>query len=110
MKKTRNHYRIQILVEFSAITLLGLLYSAFFLAGNDGLTLRYLDPSMRITALEHERLSGILIPVELGLGLTPRFPAIGHIPTWNPFLGGGTPLINNAFFYLFNPFMSVPML
>ncbi len=99
-----------ILFEFAAITALALLFSAFILAGSEGLELRYLDSGYRLDAIEHERLSGIMIPVELGLGLSSRASGIGHLPTWNPYLGVGTPLINNGFFYLFNPFMSLPML
>ncbi|MBZ0299833.1 MAG: hypothetical protein K8J31_08840 [Anaerolineae bacterium] len=110
MKTIYRREGLRILAEWSAIALLGLLYSALFLAGREGLELRYLDPAIRIQAIEHERLSGILIPVQMGLGLTERAPGIGHLPTWNPYLGTGTPLINDAFFYLFNPFMSLPVL
>lgn len=98
-----------IVVEIAIILLFGLLYSAAFLA-EEGLVLRGIDPGNRIEGVEHERLSGILIPVQTGLGLSERAPGIGHLPAWNPYLGTGTPLINNAFFYLFNPLMSLPVL
>ena len=92
------------LLELAVILLIGLLYSAAFFA-SDGL-----DPGIRIQGIEHERLSGILIPIEMGLGLSERASGIGHLPTWNPYLGTGTPLLNNAFLYLYNPFMSLPVL
>ena len=98
------------IMEFVAITFLALLFSAFFLAGDNSLSLSNLYPRFRLDAVEHERLSGILIPVQIGLGLSNRAPSIGHLPAWNPYLGSGTPLINNGFFYLFNPFMSLPVL
>lgn len=92
------------LLGLAVIALFGVLYSAA-LFGRDGL-----DPGFRIQGIEHERLSGILIPVEMGLGLSERAPGIGHLPAWNPYLGTGTPLLNNAFLYLYNPFMSLPVL
>jgi hypothetical protein len=101
--------RFDALLELAVIALFGLLYCAAFLAG-DGLVLYGLDAGNRIQGIEHERLSGILIPVEIGLGLSERAPGIGHVPAWNPYLGTGTPLLNNAFLYLYNPFMSLPVL
>ena len=100
------------ITELAMIVLFGLLYNAAMLAGSgpDRLALHGLDPNQRISGIEHERLAGILIPVQFGLGLSERAPGIGHLPAWNPYLGTGTPLINNAFFYLFNPFMSLPVL
>lgn len=99
--------------ELAIVILFGLLYCALFLSAGDaesGLALRGLNPQFRILALEHERLAGLLIPAQIGLGLDPRIPGIGHLPAWNPYLGTGEPLINDAFFYLFNPFMSLPVL
>jgi hypothetical protein len=97
-------------VEWCVILLFGGLYCAALLAADGGLTLRGLAPDSRLQGVEHERLSGILIPVAIGLGLSDHAPGIGHLPAWNPYLGTGTPLINNAFLYLFNPFMSLPVL
>ena len=107
---TKSSHRT-IILELIAIIGLGLLYSAFFLAtDHNSLILSSLEPDKRIQAVEHERLSGLLIPVQIGLGLDERLPGIGHLPGWNPYLGTGVPLVNNAFFYLFNPFMSLPVL
>ena len=100
-----KRFRLQIWLELLTITGLALLFSALVLADGHSLKLTHLNPDHRLLALEHERLSGILIPVELGLKSDPP-----RLPTWNPFLGTGTPLVNDAFFYLFNPLMSVPML
>lgn len=103
----------QVALEFVVVIWLGLLYSAFFLgaaASDQSLALRGLNPANRIQAIEHERLAGLMIPVQIGLGLNERVSGIGHLPTWNPYLGTGTPLVNDAFFYLFNPFMSLPLL
>ncbi len=62
------------------------------------------DTSIRPQGIEHERLAGAILPYKLGL------ERYGHLPTWNPYLSNGVPLINNAFSYLFNPFHSLPML
>ncbi len=63
-----------------------------------------LDPLIRQSGLEHERLTGVLLPVKIGLD------NYGRIPTWNPYMTTGEPIINNAFNYLFNPFHSLPIL
>lgn len=96
-------------LELAAITLVWGLYLGFFLAAKldaQDMQLNALSTAMRISGIEHERLSGILIPVEIGL----KDEDYRHVPTWNPYLSGGTPLLNNAFNYLFNPFSSLPML
>ncbi len=100
-----KRFNRQIWLEFLTIIGIALLFSALFLADETSLELVHLNPEHRLLALEHERLSGILIPVEISLKADPP-----HLPTWNPYLNTGTPLVNNAFFYLFNPFMSVPMI
>lgn len=99
----------QAAVELAVILLFGLLYIAALFSA-DSLALQGLHPDMRLRGVEHERLSGILVPIEIGLGLSERAPGIGHLPAWNPYLGTGTPLLNNAFLYLYNPFMSLPVL
>lgn len=63
-----------------------------------------LNPDIRQTGLEHERLAGVLLPVKTGL------EHYGRIPTWNPYMGTGEPIINNGFNYLLNPFHSLPIL
>jgi hypothetical protein len=97
------------ILEFAIITLLGLLYITLFPARNVSDNPRTLElliarPDVRQDGLEHERLSGVLLPVEIGLR------KYGHIPTWNPYVGVGEPVINNPFNYLFNPFASLPIL
>lgn len=97
------------LFELAALTLIGTLYLGYFLAAKPALDtqsmeLNALHPENRIVGIEHERLSGILVPVEIGL------TQYQHVPTWNPYLSSGTPLINDAFNYLFNPFHSLPVL
>jgi len=62
------------------------------------------DPSIRPIGTEHERLAGVIVPIQVGL------QRYGHIPLWSSYLGNGVPLINNAFNYLFNPFHSLPIL
>ncbi len=62
------------------------------------------DPGLRPPGLEHERLSGVIIPAELGLR------QFGRIPLWNPYIYTGEPLISNPFNYLFNPFASLPLI
>lgn len=99
----------QAALEMSVVALFGLLYCAALFSGEE-LSLSGLDPNNRLPGIEHERLSGILIPIEIGLGLTERTSGIGHLPAWNPYMGTGTPLLNDAFLYLFNPFMSLPVL
>lgn len=101
-------------LELAAITLIGLLYMSFFFSarpiGQRDLFLYGLSPDNRFSGLEHERLAGVVIPIQIGLGLAEESPGYNHIPTWNPYLGNGTPLINDAFNYLFNPFASLPVL
>jgi hypothetical protein len=63
-----------------------------------------IDPTIRLSALEHERLVGSLLPAWIGLW---RY---SHIPTWNPYINLGVPTINNGFNYLFNPAHSLPVL
>lgn len=75
----------------------------------DGLNLQPLarlisDSSIRPDALEHERLTGGILPIKIGL------EGYGRISTWNPYLGDGVPLLNNPFNYVFNPFHSLPIL
>lgn len=104
----------QALLELLLVTGIGLLYVTYFAPPLQGVVARNLDPQpllnvlfnpeMRQTGLEHERLAGVLIPAEIGLRL------YGYIPAWNPLMGTGEPLINNAFSYLFNPFYSLPVL
>lgn len=65
---------------------------------------RWTDDSLRPTGLEFERLAGVILPFRIGL------QANGHLPAWNPYLGSGVPLFNNAFNYLFNPLHSLPLL
>lgn len=64
----------------------------------------WLTPDQRQPGVEHERLAGTLLPVFTGL------ERYGQIPTWNPYLSSGKPIINNPFSYLFNPFYSLPVL
>ncbi|MCB9452668.1 MAG: hypothetical protein H6672_14615 [Anaerolineaceae bacterium] len=102
------------LLELLTITLFGVLYIASIVPAPQYASARNLDaqpllnillnPEMRQSGLEHERLSGVLIPAEIGL------KQYGYIPAWNPYMGTGEPLINNAFSYLFNPFYSLPVL
>ncbi|MBZ0281965.1 MAG: YfhO family protein [Anaerolineae bacterium] len=100
--------------ELIAIAILWALYISLFAPASpfvtpDGLDtepLRHVlfDPDMRQSGLEHERLVGAILPIKIGL------ERYGHIPTWNPYLGTGVPIINNGFNYLFNPFHSLPVL
>ena len=102
--------------EFGVITLIGLLYFSFITpppqvstSVTDHLDITplartLLDPDIRQSGLEHERLAGVILPVKIGL------ERYGRIPTWNPYIGTGEPIINNAFSYLFNPFHSLPIL
>lgn len=102
------------LLELAAITLMGALYITYFAPVPQYVDQHNIDPQplldillnpeMRQTGLEHERLAGVLIPAEIGL------KEFGYIPAWNPYMGTGEPLINNAFSYLFNPFYSLPVL
>jgi hypothetical protein len=99
----------RVIVELAVITLLGLLYVMSFPIKNvegarGGLEFHLFDTDVRLDALEHERLSGVVLPIAIGLR---RY---NHIPTWNPYIGVGEPTINNPFNYLFNPFASVPVL
>src|SRR5690349_10770812 len=43
------------------------------------------DPTIRQAGLEHERLSGVILPAKIGL------EQFGHIPTWNPYITTGEP-------------------
>jgi hypothetical protein len=75
----------------------------------DGLNLEPLtrlivDSATRPDALEHERLTGSILPIKIGLEHD------GRVPFWNPYLSNGLPLLNNPFNYLFNPFHSLPIL
>ena len=97
------------MVELAAVTLIALLYFAFALSYRlpgepRDLNLIGLNPANRFGGIEYERLAGVLLPTEIGL------KRYGHIPTWNPYLNTGTPLLNDAFNYLFNPFASLPVL
>ncbi len=86
----------QTALEFAVLLLFALLFFHPYPA---------LSPQMTFGGIEYERLAGILIPVEVGLGER------GYIPAWNPQMyESGTPLLNNAFNYLFNPFVSLPVL
>jgi hypothetical protein len=62
------------------------------------------DDALRPTGLEHERLAGVILPFRIG------WQEYGHLPAWNPFMGSGQPLFNNAFNDLFNPVHSLPLL
>ena len=62
------------------------------------------DPQRRPAGADHERLSGLIIPAQIGLGQH------GRAPAWNFYAGAGEPLFNNPFNYLFNPLASVPAL
>lgn len=103
-------------IELLLITIIGLAYFALHapsLPWQDysppSLDLRTIDhllfdESVRTTGIEHERLAGIMLPIQLGL------QRYGHIPFWNSYLSNGVPLINNGFNYLFNPLQSLPIL
>lgn len=102
-----HHRRWVTAAEVAAIAVIGLLYIASIFSSSTSdtaLNLDYFDSTQRMISLEHERLAGTILPVEIGL------KRYGQIPAWNPYLAGGTPLINNAFNYLFNPFQSAPVL
>lgn len=94
--------------ELTAVAVIGLLYIALIFSSSAAdpaaLNLDHLDATQRMIALEHERLAGTILPAEIGL------KRYGHIPGWNPYLANGTPLLNNAFNYLFNLFQSAPVL
>ncbi len=95
-------------LELAVITLLAILYLSLFPLKNvneiTNLHIHLFDVNVRLDGLEHERLSGVLLPIEIGLR---RY---GHIPTWNPYMGIGEPTINNPFNYLFNLPASVPVI
>ena len=103
-----------VLLELAALTLLALLLVTLWVqpapAQQSGIldTTRLIeklfDPTYRETQLEHERLSGVIYPVKTGM------ERYGHIPTWNPYISSGEPIINDAFSYLLNPFHSLPVL
>ena len=109
--RTRN---IQLLLELATLTLLTILFVCLSVPDvanatpvgleTSQISTALFDPNYRQSGLEHERLAGVLLPVKIGL------ERYGHIPTWNPYLGIGEPIINNAFSYLFNPFHSLPVL
>lgn len=105
------------LLEYAIIAIVGVLYFCLLAplptnsgsTQNDGLNLKPLsslisDLSIRPDALEHERLTGSILPIKFGL------ESYGRIPAWNPFLSNGVPLLNNPFNYMFNPFHSLPIL
>ena len=103
-------------IELLIITVIGLIY--FVLHAPALPTTDYSPPaldlnpivsllsntSVRPLGTEHERLAGVILPIQVGL------QRYGHIPSWNSYLSNGVPLINNAFNYLFNPFHSLPIL
>ncbi len=102
-------------IEFLVITIVGLLYFVLHAPAlptdyaPPALDLRPIpnllfDTSVRPVGTEHERLAGVILPIQIGL------QRYGHIPFWNSYLSNGVPLINNAFNYLFNPFHSLPIL
>ncbi len=102
-------------IEFLIITVIGLIYFALHAPplpkqdySSPLLDLRpianlLVDNSVRTTGLEHERLVGAILPLQVGL------QRYGHVPFWNSYLSSGVPLINNGFNYLFNPFESLPV-
>ena len=57
-----------------------------------------------LSGWEHQRLSGIIIPVREAL------LERGELAMWNPYLLHGEPLMGNPFNYLWNPLASVPVL
>lgn len=83
------------LLELAAITLFGVIFISFSIP---------FEPEKRPDGLEHERLAGVVLPFEIGI------KQYGHLPTWNPYIGLGEPTFNNPFNYLFNPFISLPVL
>lgn len=105
---------LSLTLELATVTLFGVLFVMLWvspppdsqpvqLETADLITVLF-DPAYRNISTEHERLSGVLYPVKIGL------EKYGHIPGWNPYMGMGEPIINNAFSYLFNPFHSLPVL
>lgn len=108
------HLPFGLLAEQAALLLLALLYGALFTPASrnpapDGMDIEPLrqlitDPQITLAGLEHERLAGAVLAARVGL------QDYGRIPTWNPFISTGVPLINNGFNYLFNPFHSLPIL
>ncbi|MBI5669949.1 MAG: hypothetical protein HZC41_18295 [Chloroflexi bacterium] len=101
-------------LELAALALLWLLYlsqvvPSFLYPYQDRLDAAvlaqaWLTPTFRQPGVEHERLAGTLVPVQIGL------ERYSHIPAWNPYLSSGQPTINNPFSYLFNPVFSLPVL
>lgn len=103
-------------IEFLIITLVGVFYFALcapisLTAGQSSVALdlrpintMLVDPTIRPSGVEHERLAGIIVPIRIGL------QRYGDIPFWNSYLSNGVPIINNGFNYLFNPFHSLPVL
>ncbi len=108
--------RRAIVIELTLITLVGLFYFSHFLPKppegdviTDGIDLQPLrsalfDPAYRQMSTEHERLVGSILAVRTA------WHQFGYIPTWNPYIHNGVPLLNNGFNYLFNPFHSLPVL
>lgn len=88
-------FTLSALPELAAVLFFGLVYISLFMP---------LAPNDAPAGVESERLTGVLLPIEIGL------KNYGHIPTWNPYMGIGEPQLNDAFNYLFNPFMSAPIL
>lgn len=85
----------QAVIELLCITFLGLVFYSQVV---------HLAPDKSAAGVEHERLTGLVLAAEVGLA---RFE---QIPSWNPHMGIGEPLLNNPFNYLFNPFLSGPIL
>lgn len=109
MKRSRS-------IEFLIITAVGIIYFVLHAPALpwqdyspptlDLRTVNHLlfDDTVRTTGIEHERLAGIMLPIQIGL------QRYGHIPFWNSYLSNGVPIINNGFNFLFNPFESLPIL
>ncbi|MBI1281813.1 MAG: hypothetical protein GC179_27055 [Anaerolineaceae bacterium] len=103
-------------VEFIVITLIGLFYFVLHAPALPSteysppaldlhsISSLFLDTNVRPIGTEHERLAGVIVPIQVGL------QRYGHVPFWNSYLSNGVPLINNAFNYLLNPFHSFPIL
>ncbi|MFN8371979.1 MAG: hypothetical protein U0694_03765 [Anaerolineae bacterium] len=90
--------------ELAALTLLWLLFVATYLYPTLSPARSALEPSWSGGGIEYERLSGVIIPIEIGL------ERYAHLPTWNPYMSTGIPTFGDAFNYFFNPFSSLPPL
>ncbi|NWF70060.1 MAG: hypothetical protein HXY40_13320 [Chloroflexi bacterium] len=104
LRLARQPHARPTLREVAALTLLWGVFVALFMWPELGPARSALDSTWSGGGIEYERLSGIIIPIEIGL------TRYGHIPTWNPYMNTGVPLLNNAFSYLYNPFASLPPL